>query len=90
MQLLCRSSLEQELIGSSLRQDYGLHATLGEFRCERKCPYKDGTHPIGARSQGNRFNAAAIPDALAEEVAEYVHAKFVLDRIRHTKQMRVT
>ena len=37
------------------------------------------------RSNGTTFNAAAIPDALAEEVADYVHAKFVLDRIQYTE-----
>ena len=70
-----------------LIQDYGLHATLSEFRCTpAKCPYSGGAvHPIGARSHS--FNAAAIPEALAEEVAEYVHAKFMLDRIRYTKEM---
>jgi hypothetical protein len=66
-------------------QDYGLHSTLSEFRCEKKCPYNDGAHPVSSRAHGNNFNAAAIPDALAEEVAEYVNAKFVLDRIRYTK-----
>ena len=71
--------------------DFGLFATLNEFKCTPdRCPYSGGgVHPVSARQQGNRFNAAAIPDALAEEVAEYVNAKFVLDRIRHTAKPQV-
>jgi len=37
----------------------------------------------------DKFNPAAIPEALAEEVAEYVSAKFCLDRIRYTKEVKV-
>ena len=70
--------------------DFGLHSVLNEFKCEKKCPYSierggSGVHPIGVRKYGTKYNAAAIPQALAEEVAEYVSAKFYFDRIRHTK-----
>lgn len=77
------------MIHNNKRQDYGLHSTLNEYRCSKKCPYHGGLHPISARKQGSKFNAAAIPLDLAEEVAEYVNAKFVLDRIRHTKKASV-
>ena len=63
---------------------------LSEFTCERKCPLKGGVHPISSRQHGHRFNAAAIPLALAEEVAEYVTSKFYFDRIRYTKEAKVT
>jgi hypothetical protein len=65
--------------------DFGLASTLSRFRCGDKCPYKGGIHPIGVRGQGSKFNAAAIPSGLAEEVAAYVDSKFVLDRVRITK-----
>uniref|UniRef100_A0A7S4EG38 DNA (cytosine-5-)-methyltransferase n=1 Tax=Pseudo-nitzschia australis TaxID=44445 RepID=A0A7S4EG38_9STRA len=62
--------------------DFNLHARLSnDFRCTKgKCPYHGKLHPIGVRSH-KQFNAAAIPQKLAEEVAEYVHAKFLLDRV---------
>jgi hypothetical protein len=66
-------------------QDFGLAATLSKFRCGDKCPYKDGIHPIGVRGSGTKFNAAAIPEGLAEEVAAYVNSKHILDRIRFTE-----
>lgn len=64
--------------------DFGLQATLSEFTCEKKCPYYGSSHPLGVRSHGNKFNAAAIPQPLAEEVAHYVDSKFYFDRIRYT------
>ena len=68
-------------------QDFGLYAVLSEFTCDRKCPHKgEGIHQISARQHGRLFNASAIPQALAEEVAEYVTAKFYMDRIRYTKE----
>jgi hypothetical protein len=63
--------------------DYGLSCSLGEFTCCKKCPYNKGVHPIGVRKHGRMFNASAIPQPLAEEVAEYVNAKFYHDRIRY-------
>jgi len=71
-------------------QDFGLYSVLSEFTCERKCPHKgEGIHQISARQHGHLFNAASIPQALAEEVAEYVTAKFYMDRIRYTKEAKV-
>ena len=69
-----------------------MHAALSEFRCKKKCPYgqNDALHPISARGQGSKFNAAAIPQALAEEVAAYVAHKFYRDRIRHTEVAEMT
>lgn len=69
--------------------DFGLHSTLKTFTCENSdCPYSGSrvTHPISARKDGYEYNAAAIPLPLAEEVAEYVNAKFYMDRIRYTTQ----
>jgi hypothetical protein len=67
--------------------DFGLWGRLSDFKCSaRRCPYfKAGIHPMGCRSHGNKFNAAAIPNALAEEVAQYVDAKFYMDRVAYTK-----
>jgi hypothetical protein len=56
------------------------------------CPYynrKDG-HPMGARNNGHEYNAAAIPDALAEIVADEVHARFQELRIRKTPRVMLT
>ena len=64
--------------------DFGLHCALGEFVCEKKCPYKGGIHPLSCRGNNN-YNAAAIPQPLAEEIAEYVNSKFYIDRIRYTE-----
>lgn len=67
-------------------QDHGLYSTLKDFHCSSdNCPYYGGIHPVGVRGHGDMYNAAAIPQALAEEVAEYVNAKFYMDRIRKTK-----
>jgi len=65
--------------------DFDLACALREYTCRNKCPYYGSTHPVGARGQGQYFNAAAIPEALAEEVAECVHSKFYRDRIRHSE-----
>eukprot|EP00536_Pseudo-nitzschia_multiseries_P005631 jgi/Psemu1/190972/e_gw1.108.9.1 len=62
--------------------DFNLHARLNKFRCSKgTCAYHNTPHPVGTRSHSHQFNAAAIPQKLAEEVAEYVNAKFVLDQI---------
>lgn len=58
--------------------------------CGPRCPYYTGIHPIGARSNGAHYNAAAIPQPLAEEVAEHVHSSFYMQRIRYTKQVELT
>lgn len=67
-----------------------MHATLSKFTCKEGCPHYGGTHPIGARAHGYQYNAAAIPQALAEEVSEHVHAKFYRDRIRYSKPHLLT
>lgn len=65
------------------KQNNFLKAELSEFRCcPGKCPYHDGVHPISVRGNSGNFDAAAIPLALAEEVADIVHSRFVLDGIR--------
>jgi hypothetical protein len=67
--------------------DFVLAATLGQhFRCkESTCRYHGSTHPVSVRGGGHLYNAASIPQPLAEEVAHYVDAKFCLDRIRFSK-----
>eukprot|EP00539_Tryblionella_compressa_P007495 CAMPEP_0178774030 /NCGR_PEP_ID=MMETSP0744-20121128/23417_1 /TAXON_ID=913974 /ORGANISM="Nitzschia punctata, Strain CCMP561" /LENGTH=157 /DNA_ID=CAMNT_0020430865 /DNA_START=8 /DNA_END=481 /DNA_ORIENTATION=+ len=70
--------------------DFKLHSTLSEYRCETKCPYFGGIHPVGARANGHQFNAAAIPEALAEEVADEVHSRFQDLRIRKTPEATMT
>lgn len=72
--------------------DFRLHSTLGQYRClEGKCPYFGLIHPIGARGHGDKYNAAAIPQPLAEEVAECVNSIFYERRIRRdTKPVKLT
>jgi len=75
--------------------DFALCSTLSEFKCggdgqtRQRCPYAGGIHPIGARRDGRQYNAAAIPQPLAEEVAEHVHANFYQQRIRYTKPVKL-
>ncbi len=72
--------------------DFRLHSTLGQYRCsEGKCPYYGRKHPISPREHGSRYNAAAIPQALAEEVAEHVNSVFYERRIRRdTREVELT
>lgn len=72
--------------------DFNLHATLSDFKCKNKCPYSSNglLHPIGARSSGTFYNAAAIPQPLAEEVAQHVDSEFYRRRIRYTKEAVMT
>ena len=55
-----------------------------------KCPYYESIHPIGARCSGSLYNAASIPQALAEEVAEHATAVFHDMRIRRTKEHKLS
>ena len=60
--------------------DHSLYVRLSKFRCtEERCPYYNKIHPVGVRSHGRDFNAASIPQRLAEEVADYVFSKFYID-----------
>jgi len=67
--------------------DWGLSSTLSEFQCKTKCPVglSRGTHAVAVRDDSHLYDFSVIPQALAEEVADYVHAKFTLDRIRKKK-----
>lgn len=67
-----------------------MRGTLSEFQCSNKCPYYKGVHPIGARQNGSQYNSAAIPKALAEEVADHATSTFYDMRIRHTKEVKLT
>lgn len=71
-------------------QDDGLRCNLLDYTCEKKCPYHGGIHPVGARALGHQYNAAAIPNALAEEVADEVSARFQAMRIRRKPQPTMT
>jgi hypothetical protein len=56
------------------------------FKCSpKRCPYYGKSHPVGVREHGRYFNASAIPRALAEFVADYVHSTFFFQQIRSNK-----
>lgn len=64
--------------------DCRLISNLHEFKCENKCPYhEEGPHPVCVRQDSHLYDFSVIPQPLAEEVAECVHAKFFDDRIRY-------
>jgi hypothetical protein len=65
--------------------DFGLKCNLSLFTCDNKCPHGRGGHPASVRQDGYLYDFAVIPQPLAEEVAEYVHARFFQDRIRDRK-----
>ena len=69
-----------------------MHATLSEFQCKDKCPYGQAgaLHPLGARQHGSKYNAAAIPQPLAEEVAQHVDSELYRRRIRYTAEATMT
>jgi len=56
------------------------------------CPYglSGGVHPVGARSHGHQYNAAEIPQALAEEVADHAYTTMYKNRIRDTKPRQLS
>lgn len=62
------------------------------FRCTpRTCPYYNQNHPDSARDGKLRgINYAAIPRALAEQVAAVVDSKLILDQVRFTKEIELT
>mmetsp|Transcript_18867 Transcript_18867/g.51684 ORF Transcript_18867/g.51684 Transcript_18867/m.51684 type:complete len:647 (+) Transcript_18867:1226-3166(+) len=66
-----------------------LSARLSSFTCENSdCPYTNTTHPVSVRSHGHTFNAAAIPQPLAEEVARYVDSLFYQQSISDRPQAK--
>jgi len=62
--------------------DWGLKTSLQDFTCKKKCQLGKGHHIGGFL---DRNDCGVIPQPLAEEVAEYVNAKFFMDRIRKRK-----
>ena len=62
--------------------DHRLMTTLSHFTCKNKCPYHGQKHLANVRRDGSRFDFSAIPQPLAEEVAEYVHSKFYQDHVQ--------
>ena len=64
--------------------DFALQSNLGIFKCENKCRYYGKKNPVSVRGS-HLYDFSVIPPPLAEEVAEYVHAKFYIDRIRDKK-----
>jgi hypothetical protein len=63
--------------------DFALRGNLGRFRCNPLCQV-DGNH-LPVQQSSHLYDFGAIPQALAEEVAEHVHSKFNLDGIRLRK-----
>jgi hypothetical protein len=58
-----------------------LYSRLNTFRCtEETCSFCLSSH-AGCRAYGKYYNAAAIPPALAEEVAKHVDATRFLKNI---------
>lgn len=45
---------------------------------------------MDVKKDGKKYNSAAIPQPLAQEVALYVHSKFHIDKIRFTKKIEIT
>lgn len=75
-----------------LFQDFLLHSTLSEFKCEDKCPYGQAgaVHPISARRHCRKFNVAATPQPLAEEVAQHVDSELYRHHIRYLEEVTMT
>ena len=66
------------------QQDFQLHCTLAEFQ-----QYQSQQPTITAAATTSS-TSTSIPQALAEEIAEYVNATFYEQRIRYTKQVEVS
>jgi len=62
--------------------DWGLRTSLQEFTCKENCQFGVGHH---IRHVSDENGVGVIPEPLAEEIAEYINAKFVIDRIRKQK-----
>ena len=74
-------------------KSHKLLSALNWFNCKkRNCPYYGvgRQHPFGARGNGRHYNSAAIPQPLAEEVADYVHAELLEARIRYKESPVMT
>lgn len=65
--------------------DFGLRDSLAQFRCEERCHVGGRGNHEGIQGQCHRYDFGVIPQPLAEEVAAYVDAKFIINRIRRTK-----
>lgn len=63
--------------------DCELSRRLNEFTCQKMCPHGRGNHPGGVQSSAS-LDHSAIPEQLAEEVVDYVHAKLYFADIRRT------
>lgn len=62
--------------------DFGLRDTLMDFRCNIGCSMGGKRNHESVQSNRCTIDYGVIPQPLAEEVAEYVNAKFNQDRIR--------
>lgn len=67
--------------------DHSLRSRLSRYNCSEMCPYgnSENGHPVDLQQSLSQFDFSAIPEALAEEVAEYVDSKFCLDNLRQSK-----
>jgi len=70
--------------------DFGLKSSLQEYTCEKKCKYygRNAKHILQVNDRTH--DCSVIPQPLAEEVAEYINAKFVRNRIRKIKAAVLT
>jgi len=70
--------------------DYGLKNSLQEYTCEGRCQFggRRGKHLLQVNH--GTHDCSVIPQPLAEEVAEYINAKFVIDRIRKRKAASIS
>ena len=64
--------------------DFALRDSLMHFNCKTNCRVGGRGHHEYVTKNISVFDYSVIPQPLAEEVASYVDAKFVLDRIRRT------
>jgi len=65
--------------------DFGLRDTLVQFRCAERCSVGGKGNHESVQGNGHVNDYGVIPQPLAEEVASYVDAKFVMERIRRTE-----
>lgn len=66
--------------------DHNLKAKLSYYKCSDLCPFgKKGQKHLVSVQNNREFDYSAIPQPLAEEVADYVNSRFYLDNLRRTK-----
>ena len=67
-----------------------MRSELSEYVCTPEtCKYYKN-HPVGHQTHKNSCNTAAIPQGLAEEVAEWVHFRMLEQRVHKTEPIALT